>query len=138
MSTDLSAAEGEILARLLEGKSNREIAAERRRSPRTIANQVARLFRKLGVGSRGELAARARLESAAVGAGSRHAPGLSPRQRQVVAYASQGHSNKRIAFELGLATSSVSDYLATASRKLGVDSRVALIRRFHALERAQV
>jgi DNA-binding NarL/FixJ family response regulator len=51
--------EAEVLRLLLEGLSNVEIARERERSPRTVANQVARLFRRLGVRSRLELFARA-------------------------------------------------------------------------------
>jgi DNA-binding CsgD family transcriptional regulator len=53
----LSDAESVILAAILEGRSNAEIARTRRRSVRTVANQVASLFRKLRVRSRGELAA---------------------------------------------------------------------------------
>jgi DNA-binding NarL/FixJ family response regulator len=53
----LTDAESWILAAILEGKSNAEIAGARRRSVRTVANQVASLFRKLRVRSRGELAA---------------------------------------------------------------------------------
>jgi DNA-binding NarL/FixJ family response regulator len=47
-----------MLQGILEGKANAEIAADRRTAPRTVANQVARLFKKLGVRSRSELAAR--------------------------------------------------------------------------------
>lgn len=58
----LTPSEHEILALLVEGRSNSEIARMRQKSPRTIANQVASIYRKLGVGSRREL--RARLSSA--------------------------------------------------------------------------
>ncbi len=51
-------AEGEVLRLVLDGLSNAEIARARRRAIRTIANQVARLYRKLGVSSRLELYAR--------------------------------------------------------------------------------
>jgi DNA-binding CsgD family transcriptional regulator len=51
----LSRAEREVLALLLDGSSNAEIAAIRNRSTRTIGNQVGSIFRKLGVGSRSEL-----------------------------------------------------------------------------------
>jgi DNA-binding NarL/FixJ family response regulator len=54
---------------------------------------------------------------------------LTPREQQVVAYAALGHTNKLIAYELGLATSTVAGHLATASAKMGVASRVELIRR---------
>jgi DNA-binding NarL/FixJ family response regulator len=55
-TTDLPAAQAEVLARILDGLSNAEIAAERGTSPRTVANQVAQLLRHFGVGSRIELA----------------------------------------------------------------------------------
>jgi DNA-binding CsgD family transcriptional regulator len=51
----LSGAERQVLALLLDGCSNAEVAAIRNRSTRTIGNQVASMFRKLGVGSRSEL-----------------------------------------------------------------------------------
>jgi DNA-binding NarL/FixJ family response regulator len=53
----LSAAEGEVAVALVEGLSNAEIAAARRTSTRTVANQVASLFRKLDVRSRSEAVA---------------------------------------------------------------------------------
>ncbi len=51
----LSQTEREIACRLLAGRSNLEIARERGSSPHTIANQVGRIFRKLGIRSRAEL-----------------------------------------------------------------------------------
>lgn len=54
----LSNAERAVMAAIFVGKSNAQIAAERRTAPRTVANQVARIFRKLGVRSRAELVAR--------------------------------------------------------------------------------
>lgn len=51
----LTAAEREVLALLVAGKSNREIAAARRRSVRTVANQVASILRKTGACSRASL-----------------------------------------------------------------------------------
>jgi len=50
--------EAEVLRLVLAGCSNAEIALARGRSLRTIAAQVARLFRRLGVHSRMELVAR--------------------------------------------------------------------------------
>lgn len=64
----------------------------------------------------------------------RNAPGapdaaaLAPRERAVLAYAALGHSFKLIAYELGLATSTVHARLASGMRKLGVPSRSELIR----------
>ena len=53
---------------------------------------------------------------------------LTLRERQVACYAAVGHSNKLIAYELGLSPSTVATHLSAAARKLGVASRVALIR----------
>ena len=54
----LTAAEQEVLALLLDGRDTAAIAHERGTATRTTANQVASIFRKLGVGSRAELAAK--------------------------------------------------------------------------------
>jgi DNA-binding CsgD family transcriptional regulator len=55
-------AQREVLALLLQGLSNAEIARRRRRSERTVAHQVDSLFRRFGVGSRAELIALATRE----------------------------------------------------------------------------
>jgi DNA-binding NarL/FixJ family response regulator len=55
---DLTAAEQEVATLLLDGRDNAGIAKERGTSLRTTANQVASIFRKLGVSSRAELAAK--------------------------------------------------------------------------------
>ena len=44
-----------------------------------------------------------------------------------------GHSNKRIAAELGISLSTVASHLSKASAKLGVRSRVELIQAFRRL-----
>jgi DNA-binding CsgD family transcriptional regulator len=54
----LTDAERVVLREVLAGKSNAEIAHARGTSPRTVANQISSLYRKLGVASRAELAAR--------------------------------------------------------------------------------
>lgn len=58
MAEGLSAAEREVAGDAAAGLSNAAIAKKRGRSPRTIANQLASIYRKLGVVSRAELAAR--------------------------------------------------------------------------------
>lgn len=55
---------------------------------------------------------------------------LSERERQVTAQACLGRSNKLIAYELGLATSTVGVLLWRAATKLKADSRAALIEAF--------
>lgn len=52
---------------------------------------------------------------------------LSERERQVLALALQGHSNKFIAYELGLTSSTVATHLRRSMAKLRVESREALI-----------
>lgn len=54
---------------------------------------------------------------------------LSAREAQVVRTAALGHSNKVIAYELGLTVSTISTLLVRAMKKLRVSSRVALIRK---------
>lgn len=54
----LTTAERAVLAALLAGSTNSDIARRRACSERTVANQVQAIFRKLGVRSRSELAAR--------------------------------------------------------------------------------
>jgi DNA-binding CsgD family transcriptional regulator len=65
----LTGAELAVATALVEGASNQQIAIARGSSVRTVANQVASIFRKLGVRSRGELAAegaRARVSGSAL------------------------------------------------------------------------
>jgi hypothetical protein len=45
----------------------------------------------------------------------------------VAGFAALGHANKLIAWEMGLAPSTVAAHLATAQRKLGVSSRLELV-----------
>jgi DNA-binding CsgD family transcriptional regulator len=62
--------------------------------------------------------------------------GLTLRERQATGYACLGHSNKLIAYELGLSASTVATHLAHAAAALGVKTRAALIERYaqHASE----
>jgi DNA-binding CsgD family transcriptional regulator len=55
---------------------------------------------------------------------------LTGEERDVVWLATHGHSRKYIAYELGLSVAQVGRRLATAMRKLKVDSRRDLLRRF--------
>jgi DNA-binding CsgD family transcriptional regulator len=58
------------------------------------------------------------------------APGpssLSPRERQIIGYAKLGHHNKLIAYELGIADTTVRVLLARAAAKLGVRKRSELL-----------
>lgn len=52
---------------------------------------------------------------------------LTPRERQVADLVRRGRSNKMVAYELGLAESTVSELLRSALRKLGLRHRVELV-----------
>jgi DNA-binding NarL/FixJ family response regulator len=52
LPAELTQAEREVLALIVDGHSNEGIAALRGRSQRTVANQVSALLRKTGLGSR--------------------------------------------------------------------------------------
>lgn len=51
----LTRCEAEVVRMVCDGSSNADIASRRGVSVRTVANQLAAVFRKLGVGSRSEL-----------------------------------------------------------------------------------
>ncbi len=53
---------------------------------------------------------------------------LTEREAQVLGYLAQGHSNKLIGYELGLAPSTVAMHLGTAAGKLGTKTRVDLVK----------
>ena len=55
---------------------------------------------------------------------------LTERERAVVAYAALGHSNKLIAYDLGIAHSTVRVLLARAAQRLGVRSREEVVAAF--------
>jgi DNA-binding CsgD family transcriptional regulator len=64
--------------------------------------------------------------------GARAVTSLSETEARVVASACLGHSNKVIAFELGVSESTVATHLRRAARKLGARSRLELITLFDA------
>ena len=57
---------------------------------------------------------------------------LSPEERHLAALFARGHSIKLVSYELGLASSTVSQRLNVALRKLGMQSRAELVRLAHA------
>ena len=95
-ASEFSRAEFEVAQRLLEGNSYAEIAHSRKTSERTIANQVASVFRRLGVSGRPELAQRLLLDSVPWSTRSAECPGLSK------VCAAPGHSgNSRVSVRIG-------------------------------------
>jgi DNA-binding CsgD family transcriptional regulator len=55
---ELSDAEQGVVQLVLDGCSNQEVARRRGASVKTVANQLQMIYRKLGIGSRFELATR--------------------------------------------------------------------------------
>ena len=55
-ATDLTGRERDIARSVAEGRTNREVAAALHISPKTVENQLSRIYAKLGVRSRTELA----------------------------------------------------------------------------------
>lgn len=53
----LTGAERDVVRQILRGDSNKQIAERRGTAVRTVANQIAAIFAKLGIASRAELTA---------------------------------------------------------------------------------
>lgn len=60
---------------------------------------------------------------------------LSPRERHVVQFAAMGHSDRLIAYELGLSNSDVEQLLASGLEKLQFESRGELLRLWQRVQR---
>jgi len=86
---DLTPAELEVLELWLDGASAEEVSYQRGSAVRTVNNQVASIYRKLGAGSRAELATMVRATTLystdvrkptrSTGASSADVPALPPR-----------------------------------------------------------
>jgi DNA-binding CsgD family transcriptional regulator len=120
----LSASELDVVRFVARGFSNAAIAKTRGCAERTVANHLARVYKKLGISGRRELRASLahrssdgeQLSLATLGAQR----ALSAREREIFILAAEGESNKSVAYTLGISVSSVSTYLRRARSKLGV------------------
>jgi DNA-binding NarL/FixJ family response regulator len=63
-----------------------------------------------------------------------NARGLSKREHQIAALVGRGHSNKLIAYDLGLGEGTIASYVSRVIEKLGVSSRGEVIQIFAATE----
>jgi DNA-binding CsgD family transcriptional regulator len=63
-------------------------------------------------------------------------PVLTPREEEALKHAREGHSNKSIAFILGLAPSTIGVLLYRAAVKLGAKSRVQLLAAYARLKKS--
>jgi DNA-binding NarL/FixJ family response regulator len=119
----LTSRERQIAELAAKGVRNREIADQLYLSPRTVENHLQRIFAKVGVSGRGELAGKvADGEFVAT-----HAPSeLSQAEQRVAALAAQGLTNQTIAQRLFITRSTVEQHLVRVYRKLGVNRRTEL------------
>ena len=112
------------------------LALEDARGVRDTDPDASLEARKALVGARWSLLDRVELDGKRYIVARENAPGapgpeaLSARERQVLGFAKLGHHNKLIAYELGIASSTVRVLLARAAAKLGVRSRRDLLRAF--------
>jgi DNA-binding CsgD family transcriptional regulator len=107
VSGDLSAREREVAALMLLGNSDADIAAQLFISTRTVGSHVTHIFKKTGVHSRAELAARA--------AGYDTAAPLEPREVEADTGA------VRISVDLSPALyRKLSEYTTATARQIGV------------------
>jgi DNA-binding CsgD family transcriptional regulator len=122
----LTPAEVEVARLAGAGVKNAQIARLRRVSPHTVAKQMSSVLGKLGMRSRAALATLPEL-SIAADPTRVDWTALTGTERSVLAHAGGGRPQKEIAFECGLAPSTVSRAMNAARRRLGFDSVAALI-----------
>jgi DNA-binding CsgD family transcriptional regulator len=125
--TILTPAEVEVARLAGAGVRNAQIARLRRVSTHTVAKQMSSVLGKLGVRSRAALAT---LPELSVAADDSRVDwmALTGTERSVLFRAQGGRPQKEIAFECGLAPSTVSRAMNAARRRLGFDTVAALLR----------
>jgi DNA-binding CsgD family transcriptional regulator len=125
--TILTPAEVEVARLAGAGVRNAQIARLRRVSTHTVAKQMSSVLGKLGVRSRAALATLPEL-SVAADDPAIDWMALTGTERSVLVRAQGGRPQKEIAFECGLAPSTVSRAMNAARRRLGFDTVAALLR----------
>lgn len=142
--TLLTEAEAAVAYAIARGASNRAIAVERGRSVNTIANQIAALYRKLGVRSRQELLfVMAQLpmyaaegEDRRLEVARRASSLLSEEDQMILRRRARGDAVKEIAIDLGVSSATVSRRLKRALERLGLASPFELPRVIDAAQAA--
>jgi len=147
----LTPRQGSLLLLMLEGLSNKLIAARLGLGENTVKEYVSAILRRLGLRNRAELIARMKRvsvreaggEPCAVGevkmsAHALEAPrapvtldelGLTRRQGRVLALLLDGMSNKAIGRSLGLSENTVKEHVSAILQRVGVRSRAQVISR---------
>jgi DNA-binding NarL/FixJ family response regulator len=120
----------QTLVCVLQGQSEKEIAASLRLSRATVHQYITLLYRRFGVRSRAQLLGRLlqRLEKLPGGHLAR-ASGvpLSPRLQQTLDCLLEGHSEKEAARRLQLSRATLHQYVSALYRRFGVASRGQLL-----------
>jgi DNA-binding CsgD family transcriptional regulator len=129
---DLTPRETEVLALLVQGKSNATIARMLFIAPGTVRKHLERVYAKLGVANRTEAAGRAfevagpAPDRLAVPAPDRLTQlGLTPRELEVLRWVTPGKTNAEIAALLDISPETVRRHTRNLFAKLGVHTRTA-------------
>jgi DNA-binding NarL/FixJ family response regulator len=126
--TKLSPRQSDLVRLVSQGLRNREIARELALTEGTVKVYLSRLFAKLGVKGRFDLALHGLRNAADVAAA---APGgiaerLTARERQIADLLPGGLNNREIAERLSISEGTVKVYLSRMFRKVGVSGRYEL------------
>jgi DNA-binding CsgD family transcriptional regulator len=124
--TQLTPAEVEVARLAGAGAKNAQIARMRHVSTHTVAKQMSSVLGKLGVRSRAALATVPELSTGDIQRLDWHS--LTTTERRILTRARSGRPQKEIAFECGLAPSTVSRAMNSARRRLGFDTVASLLR----------
>jgi DNA-binding CsgD family transcriptional regulator len=131
---DLTPREADVLALLVQGKSNAMIAKTLFIAPGTVRKHLERVYAKLGVANRTEAAARA-FEVAGPAPSVPAAAdwpvqfGLTPRELEVLRCVARGKTNTEIAVVLDISPETVRRHTHSVFAKLGVRTRTAAVAR---------
>lgn len=130
MSLALHTTPGEkrIVALLLEGHDNREIASLTGMQEQVIKNRLRVIYRKAGISDRRK---RVRLiEVFSAKEDKLLLPTMAPRARQVAELVISGCTNRDVATQLGVSVQVVKNYVRIVFDACGVWSRTELAARF--------
>ncbi|WP_148616060.1 helix-turn-helix domain-containing protein [Nocardioides rubriscoriae] len=125
----LSPREAEVARLVVEGASNREVAARLHVSEHTVRAHVSRVLAAFGVATRAALPAVAGLEGGRAGP----RPALTPRQAEVAQLVADGLGNRAISERLGLSPRTVEKHVGDILLRWDLSGRTAIAREVSAL-----